>query len=53
LFRNLLRRIEPLGLAAEEIDPATGDFLGNYPQGLSHAAIINTALILQRLDATT
>jgi GH15 family glucan-1,4-alpha-glucosidase len=52
LFRNLLRRIEPLGLAAEEIDPATGAFLGNYPQGLSHAAIINTALILQRLDAT-
>jgi GH15 family glucan-1,4-alpha-glucosidase len=49
LFRNLLRRFDPLGLAAEEIDPATGEQLGNFPQGLSHAALINTAYILERL----
>ncbi len=52
LFRNLLRRAEPLGLLAEEIDPATGEQLGNYPQGLSHAALINTAIILEKVRAT-
>ncbi len=49
LFRLLLRRAGPLGLFAEEIDPHTGDHLGNYPLGLSHAALINTAVMLERL----
>jgi GH15 family glucan-1,4-alpha-glucosidase len=52
LFRNLLRRGGELGLLAEEIDPATGEQLGNYPQALSHAGVINTAFILERLRAT-
>jgi GH15 family glucan-1,4-alpha-glucosidase len=49
LFRLLLKRGGPLGLFAEEIDPATGEHLGNYPQALSHAAIIQTAYLLERL----
>jgi len=49
LFRLLLRRASPVGLFAEEIDPRTGDQLGNYPLALSHAALINTALILEKL----
>jgi GH15 family glucan-1,4-alpha-glucosidase len=49
LFRLQLRRASPLGLFAEEIDPRTGQQLGNYPLALSHAALINTAMILGRL----
>jgi GH15 family glucan-1,4-alpha-glucosidase len=49
LFRNLLRRANPLGLLAEEIDPNSGEQLGNFPQALSHAALLGTAFILERL----
>ena len=49
LFRHLLHRASPLGLFAEEVDPATGEHLGNYPQALSHASLMNTAHILERL----
>jgi GH15 family glucan-1,4-alpha-glucosidase len=49
LFRNLLRRSNHLGLFAEEIDPATGEQMGNFPQGLSHSALITSAYVLERL----
>ncbi len=49
LFRNLLRRTNHVGLLAEEIDPGTGEQLGNFPQALSHAALLDTAVILEKL----
>ena len=46
-FRGLVDLASPLALYAEEIDPATGRHLGNYPQALTHAALVQAALALR------
>jgi GH15 family glucan-1,4-alpha-glucosidase len=43
LFERLLAVRTDLGLLAEEYDPAQGRLLGNFPQALSHVALVNTA----------
>ncbi|MDD5041432.1 MAG: glycoside hydrolase family 15 protein [Candidatus Peribacteraceae bacterium] len=48
-FEELLRMGNHLGLYAEEIDPATGDFLGNFPQAFTHVGLINSAVKLNAL----
>jgi GH15 family glucan-1,4-alpha-glucosidase len=46
LFERLLSLRNDVGLLAEEYEPRTGRMLGNFPQALTHMAIVNTARLL-------
>jgi GH15 family glucan-1,4-alpha-glucosidase len=48
LFERLLAVRNDVGLLAEEYEPRTRSMLGNFPQAMSHMALINTAANLTR-----
>jgi alpha,alpha-trehalase len=51
LCTKLLSFAGPLELYAEEIDPNSGQHLGNFPQAFTHLALINA--VLHVIDAET
>ena len=42
-FERALAAVNDVGLLAEEIDPGSGELIGNFPQAFSHIGLINAA----------
>src|SRR6185503_18913968 len=50
LCERMLSYASPLGLYAEEIDPRTGRHWGNFPQAVTHLALINAVMHVIHAD---
>ncbi len=42
-FERAIAAINDVGLLAEEVDPGSGEMIGNFPQAFSHIGLINAA----------
>jgi GH15 family glucan-1,4-alpha-glucosidase len=42
-FERAVAAINEVGLLAEEVDPGSGEMIGNFPQAFSHIGLVNAA----------
>jgi GH15 family glucan-1,4-alpha-glucosidase len=50
VFERAAAFANDLCLLAEEVDPATGDLLGNFPQAFSHIGLVNAAWAISQAE---
>ena len=50
VFENAAGYVNDVGLLAEEIDSATGEQLGNFPQAFSHVGLVNAAWAIAQAE---
>ncbi len=43
VFERAAAFVNEVGLLAEEVDPLSGELLGNFPQAFSHIGLVNAA----------
>lgn len=48
VFERAIGYVNDVGLLAEEVDSATGELLGNFPQAFSHIGLVNAAWTLEQ-----
>lgn len=47
MFDQIVSHVNGFGLLSEDIEPETGILTGNFPQGYSHLALIQSAFLLE------
>ena len=50
LFEQLTSYANDVGLLAEELDPDTGEQLGNFPQAFTHIGLVNAAWAITQAE---
>jgi GH15 family glucan-1,4-alpha-glucosidase len=53
VFERAAACCNDVGLLAEEIDPTTGELLGNFPQAFSHIGLVNAAWAISEAQRVT
>jgi GH15 family glucan-1,4-alpha-glucosidase len=49
VFERICTYANPLGLFSEDIDPASGRLLGNFPQAYTHVGLVHAAMTISEL----
>jgi alpha,alpha-trehalase len=52
-FERAVAAINDVGLLAEEIDPRSGEMIGNFPQAFSHVGLVNAAWAITEAQRRT